>query len=181
MHNEMVDAIVGCRSNVIVTMRAKTEYVLEEDSRGKKVPRKIGMAPIQRDGLEYEFTVVGDLTIKGVTNLDPLDLARSATVTASAESGAARAALIADIRGQGLRYLTGATISPFSIRNRPSRVMPVLSNVMLSTGRMYQKKVTSNPRFVDLIICSIVASPPSITRLWFGLVGVNGLSCFLAQ
>jgi hypothetical protein len=37
-----------------------------------------------------------DQTIKGLTNQDPLDLARQAAVTASAESGAARAALVLD-------------------------------------------------------------------------------------
>jgi len=61
LHNEMVDAILQARMHVIVTMRAKTEYVIEENERGKKVPRKIGVAPVQRDGLEYEFDVVADL------------------------------------------------------------------------------------------------------------------------
>ncbi len=37
-----------------------------------------------------------DQTIKGLTNQDPLDLARSAKLTASAESGAAKAALLLD-------------------------------------------------------------------------------------
>jgi hypothetical protein len=60
-HNAMVEAILQCRAHVIATMRAKTEYVLEEDARGKKVPRKIGVAPVQRDGLEYEFDVVADI------------------------------------------------------------------------------------------------------------------------
>ena len=46
---------------------------------------------------------------------------------------------------------------------------------------MYQKKVTSRPRRVDFTISSTVASPPSITRLCCGLVGVNGFSCFFAQ
>lgn len=61
MHNRLVETIVGAPIHVIATMRSKTEYVIEEDSRGKKVPRKIGMAPVQRDGMEYEFTVVGDM------------------------------------------------------------------------------------------------------------------------
>lgn len=60
-HNALVDALTMCRAHLIVTMRSKTEYVLEEDGRGKKTPRKIGLAPIQRDGLEYEFDVVGDM------------------------------------------------------------------------------------------------------------------------
>mgnify|MGYP001565613334 CR=1 FL=1 len=60
-HNALVDAMVRCKFHLIVTMRAKTEYVIEENEKGKKVPRKIGIQPIQRDGLEYEFDVVGDM------------------------------------------------------------------------------------------------------------------------
>lgn len=62
-HNALVEAMLACRAHLIVTMRSKTEYVLEVNDRGKQVPRKIGMAPIQRDGLEYEFDVVADLTL----------------------------------------------------------------------------------------------------------------------
>jgi hypothetical protein len=62
MHNNLVDALVGSKCHLIATMRSKTEYVLEKDERtGKTVPRKIGMAPIQRDGMEYEFDVFGDM------------------------------------------------------------------------------------------------------------------------
>jgi energy-coupling factor transporter ATP-binding protein EcfA2 len=62
-HNKLVDAMLAAPYHLIATMRSKTEWVMEEDSRGKKVPRKVGMAPVQRDGVEYEFTVVGDLDI----------------------------------------------------------------------------------------------------------------------
>ena len=44
-------------------MRAKTEYVIQEVN-GKQVPKKIGMAPIQRDGVEYEFDVVADMDLE---------------------------------------------------------------------------------------------------------------------
>jgi len=60
-HNEMVDAIVQAPLHVIATMRAKTEYVLETNERGKQVPRKVGLAPVQRDGMEYEFDVVATM------------------------------------------------------------------------------------------------------------------------
>lgn len=62
-HNALVEAMLSCKAHLIVTMRAKTEYVLEENDRGKKVPKKVGMAPVQRDGLEYEFDVTADLTL----------------------------------------------------------------------------------------------------------------------
>ena len=62
-HNALVDAMLASSCHLIVTMRAKTEYVMETNSRGKQEPRKIGLAPIQRDGMEYEFDVVGDITL----------------------------------------------------------------------------------------------------------------------
>lgn len=61
-HNALVDSIIGAKLHVIATMRAKTEWVVERDERtGKQTPRKIGLAPVQRDGMEYEFDVVGDI------------------------------------------------------------------------------------------------------------------------
>ena len=61
-HNLLVDTMIQCGRHIIVTMRSKTEYVMEPDVRGKMIPRKVGLAPIQRDGLEYEFDVVGMMT-----------------------------------------------------------------------------------------------------------------------
>lgn len=57
----MVDALAAFPGHVIVTLRVKTEYVVDENDRGKKEPRKVGLKPVQRDGIEYEFDVVGDL------------------------------------------------------------------------------------------------------------------------
>lgn len=67
-HNRLVDALVSAPMHLIVTMRSKMEYVLEQVDLGggktKTTPRKVGLAPIQRDGLEYEFDVVGDITLE---------------------------------------------------------------------------------------------------------------------
>lgn len=61
LHNQMVNAIINSTCHIIVTMRVKTEYVIEENERGQKVPRKIGLQPVQRQGFEYEFDIVCDL------------------------------------------------------------------------------------------------------------------------
>ena len=64
LHNQLVDAILSCKMHVIATMRSKMEYALEKDDKtGKNSVRKIGLAPIQREGLDFEFTVVGDLNL----------------------------------------------------------------------------------------------------------------------
>lgn len=60
-HNRLIDAILSAAPHIIVTMRSKTEYVLEPDSRGKLAPRKVGTAPVQRDGMEYEFDIVAEM------------------------------------------------------------------------------------------------------------------------
>ncbi|MER5327061.1 ATP-binding protein [Streptosporangium roseum] len=57
----MIDALLAYPGHLIVTMRTKTEYVVEADERGRKVPRKVGLKPEQREGIEYEFDIVGDL------------------------------------------------------------------------------------------------------------------------
>lgn len=60
-HNALVDAILGAPLHVICTLRSKVEYVVENVN-GRNQVRKVGLQPVQRDGLEYEFTVVGDVT-----------------------------------------------------------------------------------------------------------------------
>lgn len=57
VHNELVDTVLRADAHIIATLRTKTEYVIEDGS-----PKKIGMKPIQRDGVDFEFDVVGDMT-----------------------------------------------------------------------------------------------------------------------
>jgi hypothetical protein len=62
LHNALIDKIVSAPLHVLASMRAKTEWILDRDERtGKTVPRKVGLAPVMRDGIEYEFDVCGDM------------------------------------------------------------------------------------------------------------------------
>lgn len=62
LHTTFVEAMLQSKCHIIATMRSKTEYILDYDDRGRRqVPRKVGMAPIQRDGMDYEFTLVFDI------------------------------------------------------------------------------------------------------------------------
>lgn len=65
IQNRFVEGIVAAPIHVIATMRSKQEYVQEKDDRtGRTTVRKVGMAPVQRDGFEYEFDVVLDMDIE---------------------------------------------------------------------------------------------------------------------
>ena len=60
-HRALIDKILTSPLHIICTMRSKTETVQGE---GKKI-LKLGMKSEQRDGSEYEFTVVLDLVHDG--------------------------------------------------------------------------------------------------------------------
>lgn len=61
LHNQLIEAILSSPCHVICTMRSKVEHIVEQVN-GKTQMRKVGLQPIQRDGMEYEFTIVGDIT-----------------------------------------------------------------------------------------------------------------------
>jgi KaiC/GvpD/RAD55 family RecA-like ATPase len=62
LHRELIDAMLQSKCHIIATMRSKMDYIQEKDEKtGRTVIRKVGMAPIQRQGMEYEFTIVGDM------------------------------------------------------------------------------------------------------------------------
>lgn len=64
IHRKLVDKMLQARCHIIVTMRTKMEYSQEKDEKGRTVIRRVGLAPIQRAGMEYEFTVVADMDVE---------------------------------------------------------------------------------------------------------------------
>lgn len=67
-HNALVEAMLKSPCHIIATMRAKQEYVLEMNDKGKQTPKKVGLAPVQREGMEYEFTVMLDVDMNHVAS-----------------------------------------------------------------------------------------------------------------
>lgn len=61
-HLDLIDRMTSLSAHFIGTARSKQDYAIEEDAAGKKKITKLGLAPVQRDGLEYEFAVTADLS-----------------------------------------------------------------------------------------------------------------------
>jgi hypothetical protein len=62
-HRRLVNALLNSPKHILVTLRSKQEYAMEKDDKtGKTSVKKLGLAPVQREGIEYEFTVVFDIS-----------------------------------------------------------------------------------------------------------------------
>lgn len=62
LHFGLIDAILTAPGHMIVTMRSKMEYALNADEEsGKLKVQKVGLAPVQRKGIEYEFDFILDM------------------------------------------------------------------------------------------------------------------------
>lgn len=75
---EMWEALRGYEGHLIMTLRVKMGYEIVFVD-GKAKPTKVGMKPIQRDGVEHDFAVLGDidethtLTVSKTTCKDLVD------------------------------------------------------------------------------------------------------------
>ncbi len=58
----LVNAILTYPGHVIATMRSKTEWSIESDGKGKQKPVRVGLAPEQGKGIEYEFDLLLELS-----------------------------------------------------------------------------------------------------------------------
>ena len=61
IHNKFVETLLQSKIHVVCTLRSKMEYVMEEGANKKVEVKKIGLAPISSDGMEYEFGVFFDV------------------------------------------------------------------------------------------------------------------------
>lgn len=68
--NKLIETILQSRMHALVTMRSKAHYDIVKDEKGGNKPIKIGLAPIQRDGLEFEFDCVFELSQNNYANAD---------------------------------------------------------------------------------------------------------------
>lgn len=62
IHNRLIQRMLGSSAHVVFTMRAKVDWVVAENERGKMEPKKVGHAPVQREGVDYEPDLFFDMT-----------------------------------------------------------------------------------------------------------------------
>lgn len=128
--DRLVDSWLTMNAHVIVTMRSKMEYILVE-KKGKMVPEKVGMAPVQRGGVEFEFTIIGDV-----------DLDHAMTVTKS------RCDLVADkvyLKGEAPKFAETmlewmGEAEPFAVAEQLEGISALCDSVIDAALRLEMKR-----------------------------------------
>ena len=69
LQRKLVQSILSFPGHVISTMRSKTEWTTIDDGRGKKSPQRVGLAPEQGKGVEYEFDLLVEISTEHVANV----------------------------------------------------------------------------------------------------------------
>lgn len=101
-HNSFIEAILGTDLHIVATMRSKTEWLTLPSGQ----PKKIGLAPIQREGIEYEFDVVLNLDLDHSARVETSRSLRwfpPGTAVPADQVGATFAAKVYDWLTEGVR------------------------------------------------------------------------------
>jgi len=69
LHHRLLDAILGTDCHLIATLRSKMENIQDKDEKGRTLIRKVGLQAVQREGVEYEFDVVGEMDLDHVLTI----------------------------------------------------------------------------------------------------------------
>jgi len=69
LQRKLVQAILTFPGHVLATMRSKTEWTTVDDGRGKKSPQRVGLAPEQGKGVEYEFDLLVEISTEHIANV----------------------------------------------------------------------------------------------------------------
>lgn len=65
----LIRAILGFPGHFIATMRSKTEWTTAEGKNGTRRPERVGLAPEQGKGIEYEFDMLIEISTDHVVNV----------------------------------------------------------------------------------------------------------------
>lgn len=122
-HNQLVETMLHSPCHIIATMRSKTAYEQVTDGSGRKKIEKLGMAPIQRDGIEYEFTTVFDLSINhtAMVSKDRTKLFDGKYFTPTADVGRA---LLGWLNGSGSAAGQSPVAQPMQTTPQSAAVQP---------------------------------------------------------
>jgi hypothetical protein len=139
-HEKFKATIQHSKIHLIATVRSKQDYVLGENDKGRQAPKKVGLAPVQREGMEYEFTTVFDVAMnhEAATSKDRTGLFVDKIFQITEETGMA---IKKWVEGGKEVVEEPAKQSPF----KPNPPPDVIEDYVLKVGQNAGKKLREVP------------------------------------
>jgi hypothetical protein len=69
LQRKLVRSILDYPGHIVATMRSKTEWITVDDGKGRKAPQRVGLAPEQGKGIEYEFDLLIEISTDHIANV----------------------------------------------------------------------------------------------------------------
>lgn len=66
---KLVDALLNYDGHIVATIRSKTDWLVTTNDQGKNVPQRLGLAPEQGKGIEYEFDMLMELSTEHIAHV----------------------------------------------------------------------------------------------------------------
>jgi AAA domain len=118
LERALIDVMLGSRAHIIGTMRSKTEWVMTPttNKQGKETlqPTKVGMAPMQASGIEYEFDIAGEINLD---HLLTISKSRCSTLSNTTHLNPGR-----DLAEQMMMWLSDGEPAPESSESKCERI-----------------------------------------------------------
>ncbi len=149
-HNALVNAMLQSSCHIICTVRSKSEYAMQDGDNGKKKVVKLGMAIIQRDGLEYEFTVFFDIDSSSTTTTskDRTDL--FSTINAAGNLEKKSFVITPKIGEELLTWLNTGRDVPPPEPTTAEKIRELLTTIKLDDSNTQEKWIADNKESLDL-------------------------------
>ena len=151
-HEQFKATLLQTPIHIIATMRSKQDYILQSNSKGKQAPVKVGLAPIQREGMEYEFTTVFDIAMnhEAEVSKDRTGLFDGIVGKLSIEHGQQIAAWLADATAEALPPSNGDAPTNGTDLQPPQPASPIPLGAMITVmvGRGKTAEGNNDPVYI---------------------------------
>jgi hypothetical protein len=152
--NDVLTALLQSQIHIVACMRSKMDYILEPDSKGRMAPHRVGLAPIMRDGIEYEFTTVfdGDLDHYVTVSKDRTGLFTDQRFQITADTGSKLLAWLVSAPEQSspLRAASNTDPASVSVQERFALALADVDQGQLIAFLIDRKQILDDQEITDV-------------------------------
>jgi len=137
LHTKFIDAILSSKCHVIASVRSKVDYVQDKNDKGQTEVRKVGMASIQREGMDYEYDIQIEMNLDHVGVISKTRCAKLDGKIFK-KPGAELAQILVEWLSDGAEPAQPPAVDPDYLQTR-AEILTDLGNIYMAQGRTMEQ------------------------------------------